>query len=294
MRIFFLLFSTILCLSGLQAQQNRLQQQIRQLIESKKAQVGVAVITNGQDTLTVNNDVQYPMMSVFKLHQALAVINYIEKQGLSLDTPVYIRKEQLHPNTYSPLRDKYPQGNISLPIRELLTYTLQLSDNNACDILFEYTGGTEATDRYIRSLGINDFRICATEEDMHRDLNLCYQNWTSPLAAACLANKLIECQLFTLTNQDFIKETMLTCETGKDRIPKPFSGTSIRTGHKTGTGDRNEKGEMIGCNDVGFILLPDGTYYTLAVFVCNSSETDQTNAQIIADISETVFRFIQP
>lgn len=51
---------------------------------------------------------------------------------------------------------------------------------------------------------------------------------------------------------------------------------------------------MIGCNDVGFILLPDGTYYTLAVFVCNSSETDQTNAQIIADISETVFRFIQP
>lgn len=147
MRIFFLLFSTILCLSGLQAQQSRLQQQIRQLIESKKAQVGVAVIINGQDTLTVNNDVQYPMMSVFKLHQALAVINYIEKQGLSLDTPVYIRKEQLHPNTYSPLRDKYPQGNISLPIRELLTYTLQQSDNNACDILFEYTGGTEATDR---------------------------------------------------------------------------------------------------------------------------------------------------
>lgn len=61
MRIFFLLFSIILCLSGLQAQQSRLQQQIRQLIESKKAQVGVAVIINGQDTLTVNNDVQYPM-----------------------------------------------------------------------------------------------------------------------------------------------------------------------------------------------------------------------------------------
>lgn len=37
MRILFLLFSTILCLSGLQAQQSRLQQQIRQLIESKKA-----------------------------------------------------------------------------------------------------------------------------------------------------------------------------------------------------------------------------------------------------------------
>lgn len=278
----------------LKAQEHSLQQRIQHIIESSKAQIGVAAIINGKDTVTVNNEVQYPMMSVFKLHQALAVANWLNQQKLPLNTPVFIRPEQLRPNTYSPLRDKYPQGNLSLPVSELLTYTLQLSDNNACDILFDNTGGTTVTDQYIRSLGITDFQICATEDDMHRDLTLCYRNWTTPLAAACLADQLISRPLFDSCYQQFILQTMLTCETGKDRLPRPLSGTQVRIGHKTGTGDRNSKGEVIGFNDVGFILLPDGRHYTLAVFICNSSETDIVNAQIIAEISKAVYQFVCP
>ena len=82
-----------------------------------------------------------------KYHQALAVAHYLDKHHLPLSTSVFIRKEDLRPDTYSPLRDRYPEGNISLPISELLTYTLQLSDNNACDILFDYIGGTEETEK---------------------------------------------------------------------------------------------------------------------------------------------------
>lgn len=267
---------------------------IRHIIEPIRAQVGVAVIFNGQDTLTVHNDSLYPMMSVFKLHQAMAVLHHLERQGLPLHTRVPIRKSQLLPDTYSPLRDKYPQGGISLPISELLTYTLQLSDNNACDILFEYIGGTAVADRYIRSLGITGFRICATEDEMHRDLTLCYQNRTSPLAAARLTEKIASDSLFSSPYQEFLRQTMLTCETGKDRLPQPLSGTQARIGHKTGTGDRNEKGEIIGFNDVGFVLLPDGTHYTIAVFIRNSSESEAVNAQVIARISEAVYQSACP
>lgn len=294
MRRFIFLLSLFLMMTEIQAQNNTLEQRIRQIIADKKATIGVALIVNGQDTLTVNNETHYPMMSVFKLHQALAVAHWLEKQKLPLSTPVFIRPEQLRPNTYSPLRDKYPQGNLSLPVKELLAYTLQLSDNNACDILFDCMGGTATTDQFIRSLGIHDFQISATENDMHRDLNLCYCNWTTPLAAACLADQLVSRPLFDSCYQQFILQTMLTCQTGQDRLPRPLSGTPARIGHKTGTGDRNSKGEVIGFNDVGFILLPDGSRYTLAVFICNSSETDAINTQLIAEISEAVYQSVCP
>ena len=50
-----------------------LHQDIARIIEGKRARVGVAVIIDGKDTVTVNNEERYPMMSVFKFHQALAV-----------------------------------------------------------------------------------------------------------------------------------------------------------------------------------------------------------------------------
>ena len=43
------------------------------MIGDAPGRIGVAVITSEGDTLTVNNDGGYPLMSVFKLHEALAV-----------------------------------------------------------------------------------------------------------------------------------------------------------------------------------------------------------------------------
>ena len=52
---------------------------------------------------------------------------------------------------------------------------------------------------------------------------------------------------------------------------------------------RNEQGELIGINDVGFVRLPDGTEYTIAVFVKDSAESAEDTAGIIARISEIVY-----
>ena len=116
----------------------------------------------------------------------MAVGKYLHERGRTSESRIAIGKEDLKPDTYSPLRDKYPDGNVSLSVRELLEYTLQWSDNNACDILFAHTGGTAETDRYIRSLGLKEFAISSTEDEMHRDLDKCYDNWSSPLEMARL------------------------------------------------------------------------------------------------------------
>lgn len=269
-----------------------LEQQLKDIIANKKAQVGIAVIINGKDTVTLNNDVRYPMMSVFKFHQALAVAKHLEQNKLPLTTSIHIKKADLLPDTYSPLRDKYPQGNIDMSVGDLLVYTLQLSDNNACDILFNNIAGIKETDSYIRSLGMEDFSISTTENNMHRDFRLCYRNWTSPLDAAKLLEIFVTRPILAEPYHSFIKHTMTECETGKDRLVKPLLETNAIVGHKTGTGDRNEKGQLIGINDIGFVSLPDGQRYSIAVFVKDSEESNENTAQIIADISKAVYRYI--
>lgn len=256
------------------------------------AKVGVAVMVNDTDTLTVNNSDKYPMMSVFKFHQALAVCHLLQMKGIPLDSVINISKEELRENTYSPLRDRFPEGNICISLSELMEYTLQLSDNNACDILFNRILSTNETDRYIRSLGIDNFSIEMDENDMHKNLDNCYSNWTTPMAAVRLINLFLEGGAVSGEYYDFIKRTMTECTTGIGRLPYPLKNTAAVIGHKTGTGDKNSDGRYIGINDIGFIDLPNGDRYLIAVFVKDSAENYETTEKIIAEISSIVYKNI--
>lgn len=256
------------------------------------AKVGVSVMVNNTDTLTVNNSDKYPMMSVFKFHQALAVCHFLQIKGIPLDSVINISKEELRENTYSPLRDRFPEGNIRISLSELMEYTLQLSDNNACDILFNRILSTKETDRYIRSLGIDDFSIEMDENDMHENLDNCYSNWTTPMAAVRLINLFLEGDAVSGEYYDFIKRTMTECTTGTGRLPYPLKNTAAVIGHKTGTGDKNSDGRYIGINDIGFIDLPNGDRYLIAVFVKDSAENYETTEKIIAEISSIVYKNI--
>lgn len=289
---FLILFLFILSTSLIQAQEVLLESKIKKTIENVPAQVGVAIIINGKDTITVNNECHYPLMSVMKYPQALAVLHYLHQHNQPLSTKIFIPKKALLNDTYSPLRDKYPEGNIYMSVAQLLNYTIQKSDNNACDILFNYTGGASYTDSYIRSLGVNKFSISKTENDMHKDLTACYENWSTPLEIAILTDMLFSKELFPAEYQNFLKETMLTCQTGINRLPAPLLGTTAQIGHKTGTSDRNAQGELIGINDAGFILLPNGRRYTIAVLIKDSKVNMENTEKIIAEISKVVYHHL--
>ncbi len=74
------------------------------------------------------------MMSVFKVHQALALCNDFDNKGISLDTLVNINRDKLDPKTWSPMLKDYSGPVISLTVRDLLRYTLTQSDNNASNL----------------------------------------------------------------------------------------------------------------------------------------------------------------
>lgn len=70
------------------------------------------------------------------------------------------------------------------------------------------------------------------------------------------------------------------------------AGTKGLIGHKTGTGDRNMRGEIIGVNDVGFIVLPDGRHYSVAIFLKDVKGDLKEAESCIARISKVVFDYV--
>lgn len=122
-------------------QMSELENRIDSLLNGKKATVGIAVWTDKGDMLRYNDHVHFPLLSVFKFHVALAVLDKMDKQSISLDSIVSIKASQMLPNTYSPLRKKLPDQDFTITLRELMQYSISQSDNNACDILIEYAGG---------------------------------------------------------------------------------------------------------------------------------------------------------
>lgn len=285
----FLLLALVLTAAAPASAEGNLKTQIREIIAGADARVGVAVIADG-DTLTVNGSPDYPLMSVMKLHQAVAVARILEERGLPLTTTVHIYVQDLKAGTWSPLRDARPGGGFDMSVAELLRYTLQQSDNNACDILFDRFAAPEHVDSIIRSMGFRDFRIAATEDEMHRDLKKCRENVSSPLSAADLMDRLASGTLpLGKEYADFIRSTLLECRSGLNRLPLPLEGSGALIGHKTGTSDREADGRWTGINDVGFVLLPDGRSYTLAVFISDSALGMEENEKLIADISGAVY-----
>lgn len=285
----FLLLALAFTAAAPASEERDLKTQIREIIAGADARVGVAVIADG-DTLTVNGSPDYPLMSVMKLHQAVAVARILEERGLPLTTTVHIYVQDLKAGTWSPLRDARPGGGFDMSVAELLRYTLQQSDNNACDILFDRFAAPEHVDSIIRSMGFRDFRIAATEDEMHRDLKKCRENVSSPQSAADLMDRLASGTLpLGKEYADFIRSTLLECRTGLNRLPLPLEGSGALIGHKTGTSDREADGRWTGINDVGFVLLPDGRSYTLAVFISDSALGMEENEKLIADISGAVY-----
>lgn len=280
----------LLTLPCVQAQ-DRLTKELDSLLQDKRATVGVAVVLDGCETFTYNNQLRFPLMSVFKFHQALAVLDYLDREQLPLDTEIFVRKADLLPDTYSPLREARPKGEFKMSVGELLRYSVSESDNNACDILFRYMGGTDVVDSYIRTLGITDFKIEATEEDMHKSFKHQYFNWTTPLAAVRVLEKFRTETLFRdSAYKEFLERIMVATVTGRDKL-KAGLPPEVILGHKTGSSDRDESGIKAGDNDLGFVCLPDGGQYSIAVFVKDSGEDDKTNAALIAAISQKIYEY---
>jgi len=269
---------------------NDLKQQLNQIIASKNATVGISIKSiEDKDTLSINGNLKAPMMSVFKFHIALTVLSQVDEGKLSLDQKIFIKKKDLHENTWSPMREDYPEGNIYMTLDKLLRYMVSHSDNNGCDILINLAGGTKVIQKFINKQGIKDFVIKVNEKQMESWKNL-YVNTTTPLATTELLEKFYKGEILKENTTIYLYEIMVETSRGitwmKAGLPE---GTELA--HRTGMSGTNDDNLRVAMNDIGIVKLPNGKHFILSVYLKEITEKQEDTEQIIADIAKVTWDY---
>jgi len=271
--------------------QSPIDQKIISIIKDKKATVGVSVLgfENGFK-YNKNGEKKLPMQSVFKFHIAAAVLDYVDKGKLSLDQKIPLNKSNLLENTWSPLRERYPNGGVEVPLSEIIEQTVAFSDNNGCDILLKLIGGTKTVQNFMNSKQVKNFQIKFNEEQMHKDWNAQYQNYTTTSSAVQTLKKFYDGKLLSRKSTDYLMKIMLGTTTSLNKMVEQLpKGTPVA--RKTGASGKNKDGLTGAENEIGIVTLPNGKHYALAVFVSNSTEADTVNYKMISDISKVVWDY---
>jgi beta-lactamase class A len=224
------------------------------------------------------------------------------------------------------------KNGVSIKLNELLPYMVSKSDNNACDILFRYLGGNaytknqinkkrktknelseseiiknrqkynqkgvEKTNKFIHKLGLQHTIIAASEEKMHKTFDDQYLNTTTTTDAVLLLKHFYQGKILQAKTKDFLWKIMVETETGSNKLKAglPQKETVILA-HKTGSSFRKEatEGEEFGLkaaeNDIGIVVTPTKSY-AIAIFIKNSTESNEVNTALIAELSKIIFEYL--
>ncbi|MBO5194889.1 MAG: CfxA family class A broad-spectrum beta-lactamase, partial [Bacteroidales bacterium] len=93
-----LLFAVLSCgcrNNSLDSGSGKLVERLGEITEGKPGSFGVAVITDDADTIVFINSSCYPMMSMFKLHEAIAVCHVLDERRQELDSALTVRRSDL-------------------------------------------------------------------------------------------------------------------------------------------------------------------------------------------------------
>lgn len=272
------------------AQHTSILNDINAVTKDKKATVAVSIlgIENEFQFSNTNGNLKMPMLSVFKFHIALAVLNQVDKGNLTLDQKILIKKSDLLENTWSPLREKYPNGNVEVPLSEIITYTVAQSDNNGCDILLRLIGGTKTVQKLMDVNGVKNFQIKYNEEEMHKnDVKALYANYTTTASMVKTLKAFYKGMFLSKRSTIFLMDIMTRTNTGMAKLPGLLP--KVKMARKTGSSGKMKNGLTIAENDSGIVTLANGKHYAIAVFVKDSMESEEVNCGMIAQISKIVW-----
>lgn len=252
--------------------------------------VGVAVLTSDGDALSFSGDTYYDMCSVVKFHQAAAMARVMDFDSI-MNTTVLVDSADMHADTWSPMRASLHSLPYEASVVELLDYSLNVSDNNAADVLFSRFVSPERVERILRDAGLaSDISVRSTEAQMHADNNR-VPNLTTPNDAARCIYRFFTAD--TTASATLVKAIMAReSPFGKERIPAGVAQGETKVFHKTGTGFEGANGTPRAINDLAFISYkrPGGySCYALAVFVRDFAGSKQDGETLIADISSAVW-----
>lgn len=266
-----------------------LREKIEAAISRTDATVGVAMICAG-DTLQINGDEDFPLMSVFKLHIALAILKQADDGLISIDSALHVPNSRLRPDTYSPLREAAAGKDLVITVDELMRYSVVRSDNNACDILIDLAGGISAVNDSIRALNIGRVELTETEETMHADILRSYNNHSTPLALCTLMDRIYSGTALPPESTAYLTLLLGESSTGRTKIAAGIPEDAF-LGHKSGLSDRKPDGTLIASADVATFTCSNGRRASLAILIKDAREPDSRLDSLFAEISALTYKY---
>src|ERR1700681_1104367 len=124
-----------------------LEPRLTQIASAARGEVGVALfhVESGARLFSYNGKRPFAMASVYKLPIAFELLTQIAERRLAFDQIVAIGSSDIR--ACGALSRRYPNGGITLTLRELLELMITESDNTAGDAVLRAVGGPAAVER---------------------------------------------------------------------------------------------------------------------------------------------------
>ena len=259
--------------------------------QSSDAVIGVSAVhlESGQ-RLSIRGDEPFPMGSVYKFPIVLTALQRVDTGTLKLDQQITIEPHDFSPG-WSPLRDDAKGKAVTITLRELLRYTVSLSDNTACDTTIRLLGGPLPVSKSMVELGVPSIRIDRTEKTISEHLKepggrAAYTTDIRDTAtpddmAELLATFWKRREGLSEASHDLLMQWMIDTPTGARRIKAVMPDGSV-VAHKTGT--------MPGVvNDAAIVTSPDGNHYVIVVFSKGGTSPEKMREDDVAAAAKEAY-----
>jgi beta-lactamase class A len=246
---------------------------------------------------------------------AVTLLDRVDKGQIKLSDLIDLPQEEMVVGTNA-IAESYVHPGVQFSVANLIEVMITESDNTATDFCLELAGGPEAVTKKLRSLGITDLRVDRATSEILRDFyglpdkaffpvvtkaiaddptlllkmtqpNMAFEkdprDQSTPKAMLQLLLAIESGTGLSVKSREFLLATMSRTRTGPGRL-KGLLPKGTPVAHKTGT---------IGgvANDVGFITLPDGRRFAIAVYTKSSTTPAADQDRAIAEVSRTLYDF---
>jgi beta-lactamase class A len=254
---------------------NRLAATVAALERRSGGRLGVAVLDTGtRRRFSHRGDERFPLCSTFKFLLAADLLARADRGAIDLAKRLPVKATRLANSGFVKSR-----VGRDASLEELARAIVEISDNDAANLLLAEVGGPAALTRFARALGDAVTRVDHAEpvSDAPSDV----ADTTSPAAMAADFERILLGNVLKPASRATLTGWLTHSKTGAGRLRAGLPA-GWRLAHKTGTGMHGTS------NDAGIVWPPHGAPLLLSVYLTGSKLDDAGRDRIIADVARAV------
>ncbi len=225
--------------------------------------------------IDINAGVPFAAASTIKLPILVAFFQALDEGKVRLDETLTMEASQVAEGSGDM---QYQKPGTKYTVLETITKMIVISDNTATNMIIDRLGGAEILNRQFRNWGLRNTAIRNPLPDLGGT------NTTSPHDLTNLVSQVEQGGLLSMKSRDRLFYIMQ--QTKNDSLIPKGLGRGAIIAHKTG----NINSVLA---DAGAIDMPNGKRYLLAVLVKRPAEGYDAAANLIRDVSETVYQYFE-